>query len=101
MSPYIVQLTLPPLDESKRCASFYDLQTRSFRDEKLTTAEDFKLGNCLTQLVQRCTVEIGPSTKDRAQWSNSSQVLDTFVSVVLIGLKLYSYRRDSSCRRCL
>ncbi len=36
MSPYIAQLTLPPLDESKRCASFYDLQARSFRAEKLT-----------------------------------------------------------------
>ena len=37
MSPYIVQLTLPPLDESKRCASFYDLQARSYRAEKWTS----------------------------------------------------------------
>ncbi len=36
MSPYIAQLTLPRLDESRRCASFYDLQARSFRAEKLT-----------------------------------------------------------------
>ena len=36
MSPYIAQLTLPRLGESKRCASFYDLQARSFRAEKLT-----------------------------------------------------------------
>ncbi len=36
MSPHITQLTLPRLDESKRCASFYDLQARSFRAEKLT-----------------------------------------------------------------
>jgi len=36
MSPYTAQLTLPRLGESKRCASFYDLQARSFRAEKLT-----------------------------------------------------------------
>ncbi len=35
MSPYITQLTLPRLGESRRCASFYDLQARSFRAEKL------------------------------------------------------------------
>ncbi len=28
MSPYIAQRTLPRFDESKRCASFYDLQAR-------------------------------------------------------------------------
>jgi len=36
MSPYTAQLTLPRLGESKRYASFYDLQARSFRAEKLT-----------------------------------------------------------------
>ena len=36
MSPHITQLTLPRFGESKRCASFYDLQARSFRAEKLT-----------------------------------------------------------------
>ena len=38
MSPYTAQRTLPRLGESKRCASFYDLQARSFRAEKLTVA---------------------------------------------------------------
>ncbi len=42
MSPYTAQLTLPRFDESKRYASFYDLQARSFRAEKLT-AEQFSL----------------------------------------------------------
>ncbi len=36
MSPYITQLTLPRFGESRRCASFYDLQARSFRAAKLT-----------------------------------------------------------------
>ncbi len=36
MSPYIAQRTLPRFDESKRCASFYDLQARSHRAEKWT-----------------------------------------------------------------
>ena len=40
MSPHIVQLTLLRLGESRRCASFYDLQARSFRAEKLTVSHE-------------------------------------------------------------
>jgi len=35
MSPYTAQLVLPRLGESKRYASCYDLQARSFSAEKL------------------------------------------------------------------
>jgi hypothetical protein len=48
MSPYIAQLTLPRLGESKRCASFYDLQARSFRAEKLTRRRHYYLSPAST-----------------------------------------------------
>jgi len=42
MSPYTAQLALPRLVGSKRCASSYDLQARSFGAEKLTAANGCK-----------------------------------------------------------